>query len=75
LEGTYYGLGWRVFDYGGRQDYVHHGGYVQGTRAEVLFHTKLQMGMVFLTNSHTKYASEVVPMFLHLYSKHILKEQ
>jgi beta-lactamase class C len=74
LEGTYYGLGWRVFDYGGRENYVHHGGYVQGTRAEVLFHSKLQMGMVFLTNSHTKYASEVVPMFLQLYSKHILKE-
>ncbi|MGY8815454.1 MAG: serine hydrolase domain-containing protein [Gammaproteobacteria bacterium] len=74
LEGTFYGLGWRVFDYGGRQNYVHHGGYVKGTRAEVLFHTDLQMGVVFLTNSETKYASEVVPTFLQLYSKHILNE-
>jgi beta-lactamase class C len=75
LEGTYYGLGWRVFDYGGRENYVHHGGWVQGARAEVVFHSGLQMGMVFLTNSETRLAREVVPMFLQLYSKHILQEQ
>lgn len=75
LEGTYYGLGWRVFDYGGRQNFVHHGGWVQGTRAEIVFHSGLQMGMVFLTNSETKLASEVVPMFLQLYSEHLLQEQ
>jgi beta-lactamase class C len=75
LEGTYYGLGWRVFDYGGRQNYIHHGGWVQGTRAEIVFHPDLQMGMVFLTNSETSLAREVVPMFLQLYSKHILQEQ
>lgn len=75
LEGTYYGLGWRLFDYGGRQNYVHHGGWVQGARAEVVFHSGLQMGMVFLTNSETRLAREVVPMFLQLYSKHILQEQ
>lgn len=74
LEGTYYGLGWRVFDYGGRQNYVHHGGWVQGTRAEIVFHPDLQMGMVFLTNSETSLAREVVPMFLQLYSKYILQE-
>jgi beta-lactamase class C len=74
LEGTYYGLGWRVFDYGGRQNYVHHGGWVQGARAEIVFHSGLQMGMVFLTNSETRLAREVVPMFLQLYSTHILQE-
>jgi beta-lactamase class C len=72
LEGTYYGLGWRIFDYSSHQNFVHHGGWVQGTRAEIVFNTTLQMGMVFLTNSETRYASEVVPMFLQLYLKHIL---
>lgn len=71
IEGTYYGLGWRVFDYGNHQNFVHHGGWVQGSRAEMVFNTELQMGMVFLTNSETRLAGDVVPMFMQLYSKYL----
>lgn len=73
VEDSFYGLGWRVFDYEGRQNFVHHGGWVQGARAEIVFHSGLQMGMVFLTNSETRLANQVVPMFLQLYSTHILQ--
>ncbi|WDE01296.1 serine hydrolase domain-containing protein [Thalassomonas actiniarum] len=69
LGKTYYGLGWRVFDYNGRESFVHHGGWVEGTRTEMVFHEALQMGLVFLTNSETKMASKVVPTFLRLYSQ------
>jgi beta-lactamase class C len=72
LDGVYYGLGWRVFDLDSQKNFVHHGGWVQGARAEMIFNTQLQMGMVVLVNSETKYASEIVPKFLQLYSKHML---
>jgi len=74
VDASYYGLGWRVFDYDGRQNFVHHGGWVQGSRAEIVFHSGLQMGMVFLTNSETRLANQVVPMFLQLYTANILQK-
>ncbi|WDE13990.1 serine hydrolase domain-containing protein [Thalassomonas haliotis] len=69
LGKTYYGLGWRIFDYNGRESFVHHGGWVEGARTEMVFNEALQMGLVFLTNSDTKMASKVVPTFLRLYSQ------
>lgn len=74
LEGAYYGLGWRVFDFDGQTNFVHHGGWVRGNRAEMVFNPTLQMGMVFLTNSETSYASEVVPRFLRLYAQYFLSK-
>jgi beta-lactamase class C len=73
IEGTYYGLGWRVFDYADQENFVHHGGWVQGMRAEVILNSELQVGMVFLTNSETPLAGDVVPTFLQLLSKFLLK--
>ncbi len=73
IEGTYYGLGWRVFDYANQKNFVHHGGWVQGMRAEMIFNSELQLGMVFLTNSETRLAGDVVPMFLQLSSKMLKK--
>src|SRR5690606_8759555 len=35
VNGTWYGLGWRVFDYAGTQ-VIYHGGWVQGYRAEIV---------------------------------------
>ncbi|WDE03181.1 beta-lactamase family protein [Thalassomonas viridans] len=69
LGQTYYGLGWRVFDYNGRENFVHHGGWVDGTRTEMVFNEALQMGLVFLTNSETRMANKIVPTFLRLYSQ------
>ena len=64
LRGTYYGLGWRIFDFGEHDDFVHHGGWVKGARAEMVFNRELQTGMVFLTNAESRHANEVVFRFL-----------
>ncbi|MGD8176223.1 serine hydrolase domain-containing protein [Marinimicrobium sp. ARAG 43.8] len=70
LSNIYYGLGWRMFDFGEHRHFVHHGGWVQGTRTEVLFNRKLQLGLVFLSNSENRYAREVVYRFLELYTEY-----
>ena len=67
---TYYGLGWRVFDFGAHKNFVHHGGWVQGYRAEMVFNRELQIGMVFLTNSETRLARDVILNFVNLYEQH-----
>jgi len=70
LGDIYYGLGWRVFDYAQLEGYVHHGGGVQGTRAEIVFNRELQIGMAFLTNAEIKDTSEIVFNFLEIYGKY-----
>jgi beta-lactamase class C len=64
---THYGLGWRVFDYRGDKNFVHHGGWVKGFRSEVVFSPELQIGMVFLTNSETRLARDIIFKFLDSY--------
>jgi beta-lactamase class C len=71
---TFYGLGWRVFDFGAHKNFVHHGGWVQGYRAEMVFNRDLQIGMVFLTNSETRLARDVILNFVNLYEKHRQQE-
>lgn len=69
---VHYGLGWRVFDYDQQANFVHHGGWVQGMRSEMIFNPDLQMGLVFLTNSESSQAGDVVPAFLRLYARYFL---
>jgi len=68
LSNIHYGLGWRLFDFAGYRNFVHHGGWVQGFRTEVLFNRELKMGLVFLSNSENRYARELVYQFLELYT-------
>jgi beta-lactamase class C len=70
LGKVYYGLGWRVFDYGDQEGFVHHGGYVRGMRSEMVFNRELQTGMVFLTNSEPGGMSELVFDFVELHRDH-----
>lgn len=65
---THYGLGWRIFDYRGDKNFVHHGGWVKGFRSEVVFNQELQIGMVLLTNSETKLARNIIFKFLDAYA-------
>jgi beta-lactamase class C len=67
VHNTAYGLGWRVFDYGPYKNFVHHGGWVKGYRSEIVFNRDLQMGMVFLTNSETRLARDVIFKFLDMH--------
>lgn len=66
---TAYGLGWRVFDYGRYKNFVHHGGHVKGFRTEMVFNSDLQIGMVFLTNSETRLARDVIFQFIDRYER------
>jgi beta-lactamase class C len=63
---THYGLGWRVFNYRGDKDFVHHGGYVLGFRSEMVLSPELQMGMVILSNSN-RLNSDIIFKFLDAY--------
>ncbi|MDZ7684995.1 MAG: serine hydrolase domain-containing protein [Gammaproteobacteria bacterium] len=73
LGNVYYGLGWRVFDYGETAGFVHHGGYVRGMRSEMVFNRDLQLGIVFLTNSEPGHLSDLVFDFLDLYRAHVTR--
>jgi beta-lactamase class C len=70
LDDAYYGLGWRVFDYRGRSRFVHHGGWVQGFRTEMMFNPDLDMGMVIMVNAQGRNINKLVPAFLDLYIEH-----
>ncbi len=66
---TAYGMGWRVFDYGRYKNFIHHGGHVKGFRTEMVFNRDLQIGMVFLTNSETRLAKDIIFRFLDMYER------
>ena len=66
---TAYGMGWRVFDYGRYKNFIHHGGHVKGFRTEMVFNRDLQIGMVFLSNSETRLARDVIFKFLDSYER------
>lgn len=67
LGDVYYGLGWRVFNYDGQENFVHHGGYVKGMRSEMMLNRDLQMGLVFLSNSDSSDINDMIFEFLDLY--------
>ena len=64
---TAYGMGWRVFDYGRYKNFAHHGGWVKGFRSEMVFNRELGIGMVFLTNSESRLARNVIFKFMDLH--------
>jgi beta-lactamase class C len=64
----YYSLGWRIYNYQGRQ-IVYHGGYIRGYRAEIAFCAEENIGIAFLQNSPNGLASRCVPTFFDLYFK------
>jgi len=63
---THYGMGWRTFDYRGDKNFLHHGGYVFGSRSEMVFNPELQIGMVILSNCN-RLPGEVIFQFLDAY--------
>lgn len=69
VDNTAYGLGWRVFDYGRNKNFIHHGGHVKGFRTEMVFNRDLQIGMVFLSNSETRLARDLIFQFLDSYER------
>ncbi len=66
VTNSHYGLGWRVFDYRGDKNFVHHGGGVKGFRSEMVFNPELKIGMIILTNG-PRLAGSVIFDFLDAY--------
>jgi beta-lactamase class C len=62
----YYSLGWRIYNYQGRQ-IVYHGGYIRGYRAEIAFCPSENVGIAFMQNSPNNLASRCVPTFMDLF--------
>jgi beta-lactamase class C len=62
----YYSLGWRIYNYQGRQ-IIYHGGYIRGYRAEIAFCPSEDLGIAFMQNSPNGLASRVVPTFMDLF--------
>jgi len=62
----YYSLGWRIYNYQGRQ-IMYHGGYIRGYRAEIAFCPSEDVGIAFMQNSPNNLASRCVPSFMDLF--------
>ena len=75
LGDVYYGLGWRVFNYGGEEGFVHHGGYVQGMCSTMVFHRKTGTGMVFLTNAEPRGINDLVLDFAAAHADRLRQAQ
>lgn len=70
LGQVYYGLGWRVFDFGEHVGFVHHGGYLRGMCSAMVLHKPSGTGMVLLVNSEVRGLNELVLDFAELYNQH-----
>jgi beta-lactamase class C len=66
LGNLYYGLGWRIFEYRGKQ-IVYHGGYVNGYRAEVALLPSEGIGIAVLLNSSSQLGYKCIPGFFGIY--------
>jgi beta-lactamase class C len=66
---SYYGLGWRIVDYGDDR-IAYHGGYVNGYRSQLAINTNEDIGICILTNSPSNFSSKLVPAFLDLYNEY-----
>jgi beta-lactamase class C len=73
LGDVYYGLGWRVFDYGSAKGFVHHGGYVKGMCSTMVFHRESGIGMVLLTNSEARGMNDLVLNFAATHAARLSK--
>ena len=67
LGKIHYGLGWRIFEYGKQEGFVHHGGYIRGMTSTMVFHTTTKTGVVFLTNAEPKGVNKLVLDFAELH--------
>ncbi len=62
LRTAHYGLGWRVYNFGGYK-LNYHGGWVQGYRADVAFSPDLEMGIAILMNAESNIINTISAKF------------
>ncbi|SFB91569.1 serine hydrolase domain-containing protein [Pseudoalteromonas denitrificans] len=63
LKQAHYGLGWRIYDYGGEQLY-YHSGWVQGYRADIVVIPRLNIGFSLMLNAETGLINELTTDFI-----------
>jgi len=68
VDGTYYGLGWRVLT-NDQDTFIYHGGFVNGYRGEILIHPKEKLGICVLANAPSKLPNRSIPAFLTTYEE------
>ncbi|MEM1119711.1 MAG: serine hydrolase domain-containing protein [Bacteroidota bacterium] len=68
VDGTYYGMGWRVLT-NERDTFIYHGGYVNGYRGEILIHPREDLGICVLANAPSKLPNRAIPAFLETYAE------
>jgi len=69
-----YAMGWRTINYNGH-DFIYHGGYLNGYRAEMAFSLEEDTGIVALSNSYSSFLMKTVPEYFDLYFKEKRKEK
>lgn len=69
LEGTYYGLGWRILHHAG-DTIAYHGGYANGYRSVAAVDRGNQIGICVLSNAPSSLVSRAVPIFMALYKQY-----
>lgn len=62
LRSAHYGLGWRIYNYGGIE-LNYHGGWVQGYRADVAFSPTLNTGVAILMNAESNLINTISAQF------------
>lgn len=65
ISKTWYGLGWRVYDYAG-ETVVNHSGGVEGYGAQIAFLPDRDVGIVILSNTRAKRVWRILPAFLDI---------
>ncbi|MFI4954462.1 MAG: serine hydrolase domain-containing protein [Gammaproteobacteria bacterium] len=66
IKNSYYGLGWRIYDYQGHE-MVFHGGMLKGFQNAMGFIPEEKVGIVVLTNSNSAVAGFLTAKFFDLY--------
>jgi beta-lactamase class C len=65
ITDTHYGLGWRIYTYGGHAVLNHSGG-VEGYGAQIAWLPERDVGIVVLANTRAKRVWRIVPTFLDM---------
>ena len=66
VKDSHYGLGWRIYDYAGREVITHAGG-VDGYRAHIAFLPEQELGIVALWNSTASRGWRIMPTLFDAY--------
>jgi beta-lactamase class C len=66
VKSTFYGLGWRVINFG-NDTLIYHGGFIKGFRCEIAFDQADKIGIAILSNGPGAFVNDAIPYFFSLY--------